>query len=215
VTPAKVVGLDACRGRWLAVVLEDGTFVDGRIGSAAALVAVWPDTVAIGVDIPIGLPDAPLREADRAARGFVGERRSSVFATFPQSVLETQTYDEAKALCVSRGWPKPSIQSYGMRHRILEIAALAEADERVIEVHPEVSFRELAGRELPPKRSAPGAAERRMALAEAGIRLPELSYPEDDVLDAAVVAWTATRYARGKALPLPEGNRSRIGPIWR
>jgi predicted RNase H-like nuclease len=215
VTPTKVVGLDACRGRWLAVVLEDGLFVDARIGSAAALVAAWPNAAAIGVDIPIGLPDAPLREADRAARDFVGERRSSVFPTFPQTVLETQTYEEAKSVCVERGWPKPSIQSYGMRHRILEIAALAEVDERVIEVHPEVSFRELVGRDLPPKRSASGAAERRTALARAGTRLPELAYPEDDVLDAAVTAWTAMRYVRGHALPLPEGHRSRIGAIWR
>jgi len=210
-----VVGLDACRGRWLAVVLENGRFVDARIGSAAALVAAWPDAAAIGVDIPIGLPDAPMRDADRAARGFVGQRWPSVFPTYPRLVLEAPTYEEAKALCISRGWPKPSIQSYGMRHRILEIAALAQADERVIEVHPEASFRELVGRDLPSKRTASGAAERRMGLAQAGIRLPELSYPEDDILDAAVVAWTARRYALGHAVPLPESHRSRIGPIWR
>jgi hypothetical protein len=29
----------------------------------------------------------------------------------------------------------------GMRHRIFDVARLAPADERVIEVHPEVSFR--------------------------------------------------------------------------
>jgi predicted RNase H-like nuclease len=179
------------------------------------LVAAWPEAAAIGVDIPIGFPGTPLRDADRAARMFVGDRRSSVFATFPRLVLEASTYDEAKALCVERGWPKPSIQSYGMRHRILELTALAEADERLIEVHPEVSFRELLGRPLAPKRTAAGASERRLALAEAGIRLPELPYPDDDVLDAAVVAWSASRYARGDALPLPEGHRSRIGAIWR
>jgi hypothetical protein len=32
-----------------------------------------------------------------------------------------------------------------MRHRIFEIARLAAADERIVEVHPEVSFRELLG----------------------------------------------------------------------
>jgi predicted RNase H-like nuclease len=211
----KVLGLDACRGRWLAVVLDDGRFADARLASAEVLVAAWPDAEAIGVDIPIGLPEAPLRDADRAARGFVGERRSSVFATFPRCVLEAQTYDEAKAVCVARGWPKPSIQSYGMRHRMLEIAPLADADERFVEVHPEVSFRELLGRPLPPKRTAAGASVRRIALADAGIDLPDLPYPLDDVLDAAVVAWSAMRYAGGEALPLPEGHRSRIGAIWR
>jgi predicted RNase H-like nuclease len=201
----QVVGLDACRGRWLAVVLEQGHFVEARLASAAALIAAWPNAAAIGVDIPIGLPPTPSREADREARRFVGERRSSVFPTFPRSVLEAQTYEEAKALCVSRGWPKPSIQSFGMRHRILEIEPLADADERVFEVHPEVSFRELLGRTLSSKRTAAGAFERKSALVDVGVQLPDLPYPSDDVLDAAVTAWSAMRYARGEAVPLPEG----------
>jgi predicted RNase H-like nuclease len=212
----KALGLDACRGKWLAVALDEGHFDDARLGSdAAALVATWPDVAAIGVDIPIGLPETPLREADRAAREFVGERRSSVFATFPSVVLEAPTYDEAKAICVARGWPKPSIQSYGMRHRIFEIARLAAADERVFEVHPEVSFRELLGRTPSPKKTGLGGSERRLALADAGIDLPDLSHPLDDVLDAAATAWSAMRYAHGKARPLPHGYQARVGAIWR
>jgi predicted RNase H-like nuclease len=178
-------------------------------------VSAWPDAAAVGVDIPIGLPETPLREADRVAREFVGERRSSVFATFPAVVLEAPTYEEAKAICVARGWPKPSIQSYGMRHRILEIARLAATDERVVEVHPEVSFRELLGRTPSSKKTGSGGSERRLALAEAGIDLPDLPHPLDDVLDAAVVAWSAMRYARGNALPLPGGHGTRVGAIWR
>jgi predicted RNase H-like nuclease len=212
----KALGVDACRGKWLAVALDQGHFEEARLGSdAAALVTAWPQAAAIGVDIPIGLPETPLREADRAAREFVGERRSSVFPTFPSVVLEAPTYEEAKAICVARGWPKASIQSYGMRHRIFEIARLAAADERVIEVHPEVSFRELLGRTRSAKRTGSGGSERRLALANAGIDLPDLPYPLDDVLDAAVAAWSAMRYAQGKALPLPHGHHARIGPIWR
>ena len=212
----RVVGLDACRGKWLAIVLEEGKFADARLASgAAALAATWPDAAAIGVDIPIGLPERPLRDADRAAREFVGERRSSVFPTFPAVVLKAATHEEAKAVCVANGWPMPSVQSYGMRHRILEVDRFAAADERVFEVHPEVSFRELVGRPLAPKRTAAGASERRAALSEAGIIVPDLPYPLEDVLDAAVTAWSAMRYARGDALPLPEGHPTRIGAIWR
>jgi predicted RNase H-like nuclease len=211
----KVIGLDACRGRWLAIVLEDGRVVDSGYGTAATLIAKWPNALAIGVDVPIGLTEVPDRDADREARRVVGERRSSVFPTFPQAVLESPTYEEAKALCVTRGWSKPSIQSFGMRHRILEVAPLANTDERIIEVHPEVSFRELIGRSLSPKRTAAGASKRRAALASVGIEMPDLPYPLDDVLDAAVTAWSAHRYARGKALPLPESHPTRIGAIWR
>jgi predicted RNase H-like nuclease len=49
--------------------------------------------------------------------------------------------------------------------------------------------------------------ERRRLLATAGIELPdELSAGQaaaDDVLDAAIAAWSATRKARGEAVPLP------------
>jgi predicted RNase H-like nuclease len=195
---------------------NEGRFDDARLAAdAAQLVRAWPDAAAIGVDIPIGLPERPLREADRAARDFVGKRRSSVFATFPAAVLEAPTYEEAKAICVERGWLKPSIQSYGMRHHIFEIGRLAAADERLFEVHPEVSFRELLGRALSPKRTGSGALERRLALADAGVDLPDLPYPLDDVLDATVAAWSAMRYTRGKALPLPHGHQVRVGAIWR
>jgi predicted RNase H-like nuclease len=207
-----VVGLDACRARWLAVALEDGRFAEARLGSAAELVAYWPEAAAIGVDIPIGLPRKPGRECDRSARVFVEARRSSVFAAFPALVLEAPTYEQAREICVARGWPKPSIQSYGMRHRIFEIDRLARDDERIVEVHPEVSFRQLTGDTLPPKGTREGASARKRAL---GILLPDLPYPLDDVLDAAVVAHTATRYARGEALPLPGGRQTRIGAIWR
>jgi len=196
--------------------LEDGCFADARLGrDAGALIATWPDLAAIGVDIPIGLPDEPMREADRAAKEFIGQRRSSVFPTYPLTVLKAATYDDAKAICVRRGWPRPSIQSFGMRHRIIEIDCLANEDERVFEVHPEVSFRELVKRELVSKRTAAGASERRQALLAAGIEIPNLPYPLEDVLDAAAGAWSAARYARGEALPLPAEHRDRIGAIWR
>jgi predicted RNase H-like nuclease len=37
---------------------------------------------------------------------------------------------------------------------------------------------------------------------------------EHDLLDAAVAAWTAARFARGEARPLPAGHEARIGAIW-
>jgi len=51
-----VLGLDACRGRWLAVVLEEGRFADARLGSTDALVSMWPHAAAIGVDVPSACP---------------------------------------------------------------------------------------------------------------------------------------------------------------
>ena len=102
--------------------------------------------------------------------------------------------------------PSLSAQSFALRKKIIEVDACLE--ERVFEVHPEVSFAALADRQLlSPKRSWNGQMERRRLLAVAGIELPdELMAGQaaaDDVLDAAVAAWSAGRKARGEAATLP------------
>jgi predicted RNase H-like nuclease len=101
--------------------------------------------------------------------------------------------------------------------KILQVDAFAAHDQRVVEVHPECSFRELAGRPLASKHSAEGQQDRRTLLAEVGIHLPTRvqGIPELDLLDAVAAAWSADRYARGLAEPLPPGHEGRIGAIWR
>jgi predicted RNase H-like nuclease len=214
-----IAGADGCVGGWVAVRLRDGRW-DGFevVPTFADLLAQLRSAAAIGVDIPIGLPLAYPRPADVAARRFVGPRRGSVFPTPLREALEAATHAEVSALhaaATGKGIPR---QSFELRHKILEVEAVAESDERVPEVHPEVSFRELAGEPVPlPKRSAPGRALRRALLESVGIELPD-GIPravEGDVVDAAAVAWTADRYARGAAKPLPEDHAARIGAIWR
>ena len=71
----------------------------------------------------------------------------------------------------------------------------------MIEVHPEVSFRELAGQPLPSKHKPAGMAIRRELLSvdTATVR----ASLQKDALDAAVVAWSARRKASGTAKTLP------------
>ena len=166
---------------------------------------------------PIGIPDEGGRPADAAARKYVGPRASSVFATPVRRVLEAETYAEARGVASELTGKSISAQSYALRRRILEVDEYARDDERVIEVHPEVSFRELAQGPLLSKHRADGLAERRALLVEAGIELPATAprIAEPDLLDATVAAWSARRYALGEALPLPSGHTERIGAIWR
>jgi predicted RNase H-like nuclease len=103
-----------------------------------------------------------------------------------------------------------SQQSYGLRKKIFEIDRLYAAAPTLFEVHPEVSFRALAGRELAhSKKSWNGLAERLELLAHEGIapglqhRLNGTAAP-DDVVDAVVAAWSANRIATGTAGTLPE-----------
>ncbi|HEY3181191.1 MAG TPA: DUF429 domain-containing protein [Gaiellaceae bacterium] len=212
----RVAGVDLARGGLAVVVLEDNRVVEAfRCESFAEALLV--DARVVAVDIPIGIPDAGARPADEAARRFVSPRGSSVFTTPIRRVLEAATYAEARAVASELTGKSISAQSFGLRHRILEVDEYARDDERVIEVHPEVSFRELARRPLLSKHRADGLAERRALLEQAGIELPA-SVPriaEPDLLDATVSAWSARRYALGEAVSLPREHDARIGAIWR
>ncbi len=102
-----------------------------------------------------------------------------------------------------------SKQSFGLAPKILEVDEIARGDDRVVEVHPEVSFRGMAGQPLKySKKSWNGVSMRRLLLEQHDIVLPEdvgeagLA-PVDDVLDAASAAWMADRIARSKAVSLP------------
>jgi predicted RNase H-like nuclease len=197
------LGVDAARGGWIAVALEDGRFTDAALERRfPALLERYRDALVIGVDVPIGLPETgERRRADKAARQMVGARRSSVFFTPARAALEATTYHEARTIA-----PSTSAQGWALRTAILDVDRVR--DPRVREVHPEVSFAVLAGGPLAfAKRTWNGHRERFRLLRTAGIRIPENLdaglAAADDVLDAAVAAWTATRIARGEHITVP------------
>jgi predicted RNase H-like nuclease len=202
-----IAGVDRYRRGWVAVTLDP---LEVRV--APLLASLVSDAACAGVDMPIGLPDAGEREADRLARKFVGPRWSSVFMTPPRRVLEAETYAEANALARTLpGGKGISRQAWALKETIFEVERLD--DPRVIEVHPEVSFCAMAGEHLAHAKSTwNGQALRRRILAAHGIELPDMldeagDVPVADVLDAAAVAWTARRYAGGEASSL-------AGVIW-
>ena len=204
-------GIDGYRKGWVGVVLVDGRFARAHAARTLAdVVAQLPDAEAVGVDIPIGLPERGRRPADVKARAFIGPRRNSVFFAVPRAVWAAETRDEARARSVAIDGVSVSAQTLALRTKVLEADALARVDARLREVHPEVSFAALAGEHLShPKSSWAGLRQRMELLERTGISVPAdiggagVAGP-DDVLDAAVVAWSATRIARGAARSLPD-----------
>jgi predicted RNase H-like nuclease len=206
-----VLGVDWYPRGWVAVVLTGPAAAKVLVGDdLSALVERVPRAACVAVDMPIGLP-ATERPADMLARKFVGPRRQSVFATPPAEVLDAESYAKANEIAARLlDGKKISQQAWALRGNINRVGELAERDRRIVEVHPEVSFRKLVGEDvLFPKTSWNGQALRRQALEGAGIGLPdELDeagvVPVADVLDAAAAAWSARRYARGAASSFPE-----------
>ena len=77
----------------------DGAFVAARLRDALSeLIAAVPGAGAIGIDVPIGLPEREPRRADLAAKELLGARRSTIFVTPPRAVLEAPDYKAAREL---------------------------------------------------------------------------------------------------------------------
>ncbi|MEI6736775.1 MAG: DUF429 domain-containing protein, partial [Actinomycetes bacterium] len=145
-----VAGADVWKGKWVVVILDDGHFLRGFVAATfAEVIENLNDVSIIGVDIPIGLPTgADRRRSDIEARAFVGSRRSSVFFTPPAELLDCASASEANELARKLNIPGISAQTFGLKKQILAVQPFAEQDDRIYEVHPEVSFREAHGAEI-------------------------------------------------------------------
>lgn len=111
----------------------------------SALIAGLPKTALIGVDIPIGLPQAGSRRCDLAARKLLGQpRASSVFPAPVRGVLRSGDYRELSKLHQRIDGRKLTQQAFRLLPKILQVDVHLQEDLSrqaiAIEVHPEVSF---------------------------------------------------------------------------
>jgi predicted RNase H-like nuclease len=207
----RVIGIDGCRKGWFGIVTGGGGVEALFAPRVADLVASAGRVAAIAIDIPIGLPDRGVRRADRAARERLGRLASSVFLTPVRAALAAEPYREATAVAMRLTGSGISQQAYRLREKIFEVEDwLPGSPAPVWEVHPEISFAVANGAPLScSKHTWAGSQERRLILARRGLVLDGPLLPAgrhagpDDVLDAAVAAWSARRLAAGTAESLP------------
>src|SRR5690348_9345721 len=130
-----------------------------------------PEFVAI--DIPIGLLDEAQhggRKCDQEARGLLGPiRASSVFSPPVFAALSARSYADAvfrnrqssaSQLGISR-------QCFGLFDKLVEIHSTITPDlqNRVFEIHPELSFLQIAGHPMKSGKKTPkGTSERKTHL---------------------------------------------------
>jgi predicted RNase H-like nuclease len=221
-----VLGVDGWRGGWVGVRLSGATVAWRAAPVLADLTSPDPAgtsggvvPAAIGVDMPIGLVPDGARDADVLAQAHLPGAGSRVFRVPPRPVVEQAgSLPPAQLQALSRSlWGQgTSVFALALVPRILELDRLLRADPglaaRVVEVHPELSFATMtAGPPLPTKKSARGVAARVAALADA-LHLDVLAalhdaparVPVDDCLDALAAAWSALRWAEGRADSYPD-----------
>jgi predicted RNase H-like nuclease len=224
-----VAGVDGCRAGWIAFKVELPSLVTSvEVVDLPSWVKNRPsDLACLGIDMPIGLLDGP-RACDLAARKLLKRPRgSSVFPAPCRAALHAATYEEASAINRQRTGRGLSQQAWGIAPKIRQVddAITPERQQWAFEVHPEVCFwalnrqRSMAHN----KKTEEGAAERIAVLRAVfpdierhlANRPPRVG--ADDLLDAAVAAWTALRRHRGEAKCVCPAERDEKGletTIW-
>lgn len=220
-----IAGVDGCKGGWLIVACPPFRFGEARARIAATLDATKSNAMTV-IDMPVGLPDGQEvpRLTDRAARRFLRDRNrgghaspgSRVFAAPSRVALGLfRTGLEYHAVNAGLTGPKMSQQAFHITGKISEVDDwMTPARQQVArEGHPEVAFAALTGQTLPPKKSLIGAAARDLVLGDLGFDLSGMAamlgakarrWAPDDLRDACVLAWVASRVAAGEHMRFPE-----------
>lgn len=209
---AMYVGVDWSSGSWLAVAFDGDGFdhadVFDEVGQLWTHYEEEADLVLI--DVPVGLIEegADGRECDDLARSVLGPRSVSVLTPPVREATRKRRYPAAKRVHERKTETGLSKQAFAISDSIAAVDDLLrnvpEAKATFRESHPEVCFRAFAGEPLQyPKRSAAGYAERMRTLAAFDTNAPPVvqavaestggeDVAVDDVLDAVVLAYTAS-----------------------
>jgi predicted RNase H-like nuclease len=215
-----VIGVDGCPGGWIAVCWAHA--VTHRLCRSFAEVLAM-EAAVIAVDMPIGFAENGKRDCERLVRARIGARQSSVFAVPSRAAVMCHDYGQACAVNQRHTDPpkKISKQIFHLFPKMREIDAMMtpELQDRVFEVHPELTFCVMNGGvslTLPKKAKGrpllPGLALRRSLLDRSGFplsHLPPATYrlsdvAADDLLDACACAWSARRILTRTSVCLPE-----------
>ena len=215
------IGVDGCRGGWIAVTIYDAGWRDFRIVEAIEELAPGArDRVMI--DIPIGLPASGRRACDLAARAMLGAARSRVFLDARRPLLRQRSFEAANRWG-KRDGAGVSRQLWNILPKIaaLDRYVTPERQTTIREGHPELVFARLnGGAALASKKTLAGRARRRDLVMAAGFgaidawlgRLRGTGAAADDLLDACALALAAQHPRRvgGTGETDPRGLRMEI-----
>lgn len=226
----QVAGVDGCKPGWLvAVVSAMEVNTSANIACiyklqefllARTFTEIVPGETQfdlICVDIPVGLTDGDkARGCDIEARRLLrGPRASSVFPAPVRPCLSVQGYESANAIARKISGKGLSRQSFALLEKIRQVDDLMtpQLQSRVREIHPEVSFWALNGKNPVEqnKKTVPGQAHRHKLLQQIFPNmddilstLPAVGFAMDDAFDALIAAWTAGQAVMGKTRTLPD-----------
>ena len=214
------IGVDGCKGGWIAAILDHVDFRVEKYDSIETLVNRYPKFDGFLIDMAIGLCEhADQHRPDKDAKAELKSKASSVFSVpCRQAVYETteEKQKEANQRVLEKSLAK---QSIAIIPKIREVdyflGSHPEYKNVILESHPELAFSRLNGQVLlSRKKEFLGFSERCYILSEylgdskdllkkLSSKAKELGCAMDDVADAACMVVTAAMKAHGMCETIP------------
>ncbi len=167
-------GVDGCKAGWILVYYNDEGKLDYAVADRIELLTrVSPNInkVRFLIDIPIGLSGGKfVRTVEVRMREILEGRSSTVFSAPARAAVYTENYENANELnkkILGKGLSKQSFFIGKKIRQIDEFLKTNNNDEvELLESHPEICFRYLAGGVLLSKKKNEDGREERLNLLE-------------------------------------------------
>ncbi len=216
---ALCIGVDGCKGGWIAAVLDNGKLNISRYSSLDEITSKYPNFDEFLIDMVIGLQsNADHIRPDTFGRRLIKERASTIFpAPCRQAIyadLIAESYNENERVLGKKFTPL----TVGIIPKIKEVDSFLQKNpeykNRIKESHPEVCIARLNGKTMLSKKAEYEGIIERLKLIVTYI--PDISLENimaisknmkcniDDIIDAIILAITANLSVQGYCESLPE-----------
>lgn len=142
------VGIDGCKGKWVAVALSENSFEVDKFDTIDEICERYRSADSMIIDMPIGLVESTNEvRPESAARKYLKGKSSSIFNVPCREAVYSDSYEEACNKNRSILGVGLSKQSYNVCSKIREVDEFLNSNHewknRLLEGHPEVCFAKL------------------------------------------------------------------------
>lgn len=218
-TTGMYIGVDGCKGGWIASVYDRGSFEIKKYFSIEELVEANKNYNELLIDMVIGLQSNKDEvRPDNAARALIPGRTSTIFAVPARQAVYADTREqirEANKNALGKDLPAQAIAIIPKMRELDEFLQENPTHKnRLKESHPEVCFSRLNGSVVMSRKADGEGITERVGIIKQ--YMPEITeeyiYQEakrfkcnaDDIVDSIVLCITANLAAQGKTDVIPE-----------
>lgn len=219
ISTGKYIGVDGCKGGWIASIYDRGSFEIKKYSSVDELVEANKNYNELLIDMVIGLQSNKDEvRPDNAARALIPGRTSTIFAVPARQAVYAETraaIREANKSALDKDLPAQAIAIIPKMRELDEFLQENPAHKnRLKESHPEVCFSRLNGSVVMSRKADEEGITERVGIIKQ--YMPEITeeyiYQEakrfkcnaDDIVDSIVLCITANLVAQGKTDVIPE-----------